>query len=105
MIGRRVETLDEIKKAGDYCLIEGYTGDKPAVMFLLPTASDDDARRVDPEHPANGLHHVTSPPHDFRECEDGSVEVFPSIGAYGPNPDAGYIWHGYLTKGHDWREA
>lgn len=93
MTGRRVATLAEIERAGDYCgPITGYTGDKEACMFLLPTACDKNASPGE-----RSLHHVTFPPHTYRECPDGSLEIRASIGAF--------PWHGYLDEGHRWTTA
>lgn len=97
MIGRRVTTIAEIERPGDYCgPIVGYTAGKDAVFFRLPIDSDEPGSR--------SLHHVTSPPHVFRECADGSVEIRESIGAYGFRADR-HIWHGCLDEGHTWREC
>lgn len=101
MIGRRVNTIDEIEQPGDYCLVEGYTGDKPAVFFIPPNCTPESLGTW----PHGRLHHVTSPPHVFRECADGSVEVRESIGCIGTSRDEGYSWHGYLDEGHVWREC
>lgn len=101
MIGRRVATLAEVVNPGDYCgPIKGYNGpDKEACFFLLPIARDDDAPPG-----ARSLHHVTFPPHTYRECADGSLEIRASIGAR--NATGGpYIWHGYLDEGHVWRSV
>lgn len=104
MIGRRVATVEEVTQPGDYCgPVRGYTGDKEACFFLLPIAGDADA----PES-ARGLRHVAFPPHTYRECDDGSLELRESIGAIGYATDPsypGYIWHGYLDEGHVWRTA
>lgn len=92
MIGRRVQTLAEIEQPGDYCgPIRGYTGDVEACFFLLPNAHDEDAQPGQ-----RSLHHVNFPPHTYRECGDGSLEIRASIGA---SP----FWHGYLDEGHVWR--
>lgn len=95
MKGRRVATLGDIDKPGDYCgPIEGYSGPGvSSVFFLLPN----DRYGIDPNVPRRGsLHHVVTPPHIFRECADGSLEIRESIGA---EP----LWHGYLDEGHIWR--
>lgn len=34
-----------------------------------------------------------------------SLEIRELIGAYGLDPSAGYVWHGYLDEGHYWREC
>lgn len=92
MIGRRVATLQDIKQPGDYAgPISGYTGDLPSVFFLLPNSRDADAPPGQ-----RAIHHVCTPPHTFRECPDGSLEIRASIGA---QP----WWHGYLDEGHSWR--
>lgn len=96
MIGRRVKTLAQIKKPGDYCgPITGYSGDKPAVFFLLPNGKPmpSSARGAYRRH---YLHHVVAPPHVFTEQADGSLQIRESIGA---EPE----WHGFLDTGHVWR--
>lgn len=98
MIGRRVATVEEITQPGDYCgPVDGYTADKEACFFLLPIAHDEGV----PE-PAKHLHHVTFPPHTYRECPDGSLEIRASIGALADDFSQPYIWHGYLNEGHMW---
>ena len=100
---RRVASIDDLQRPGDYCgPIRGYTGDKEACFFLLPNApADNPLHRGDD---AGGVHHVTFPPHTYRECPDGSLEIRASIGAYG-NSGQSYIWHGYLDEGNVWREV
>lgn len=103
MIGRRVASFAEIEQPGDYFgPVTDYTGDMPAVFFLKPNARDDDAPLR-----ARGVQHVCSPPHAFRECADGSLEIRPSISNLasrgGPGSDDG--WHGYLDEGHVWRQV
>jgi hypothetical protein len=97
VIGRRIPShwpLAALWQHGDYSGPRtDYTGGVPAVFFLLPNARDPGARG-----PQRGLRHVVSPPHTFRECPDGSLEIRASIGA---QP----YWHGYLDEGHVWREA
>lgn len=98
MIGRRRDPADGIfgvlEEPGDYVgPIEGYTGDKPSVFFRLPVEL--------PDRPGSrSIHHVASPPHTFRECEDGSLKIRESILS---QDEAGPIWHGYLDCGHEWR--
>lgn len=103
MIGRRIPVPDDGKLPidaigpGDYCgPIYGYTHDRPAVFFMVPEARDDG---VDPR--LRGLRHVVSPPHVFRECPDGSLEIRESIGI--KRTDGAFLWHGYLDEGHVWR--
>lgn len=100
-VGRRVATRSEIELPGDYCgpvpiSVKGET--IQACFFLLPIARDDEAL---PE--ARSLHQVWFPPHTYRECADGSLEIRASIGA-GPGGEEGYHWHGFLDEGHLWRE-
>lgn len=76
---------------GAYCgPVSGYTGPTTAVFFLLPCARDED---VAPG--LRSIQHVVSPPHTFRECPDGSLEVRASIGI----PE----WHCWLDEGNVWR--
>lgn len=104
MIGRRVGSIAEIEQPGDYFgPAVGYTGDLPAVFFLKPNARDENAPPA-----ARSVQHVCSPPHTFRECPDGSLEIRASIsnlcrGDVNGNTDDG--WHGFLDEGHIWRQA
>jgi hypothetical protein len=104
MIGRRVGSIAEIEQPGDYFgPTVGYTGDLPAVFFLKPNARDPDAR---PE--ARSVQHVCSPPHTFRECPDGSLEIRNSISNLlrgDPDGRTDDGWHGFLDEGHVWRRA
>lgn len=94
MIGRRVTRMVDVERPGDYFgPVTGWTGDKLSVFFLLPNSRDDDAPPGQ-----RSVHHVSSPPHVFRECADGSLEIRQSIGAMP-------FWHGYLDEGHVWRTA
>jgi hypothetical protein len=95
--GRRLDPVyildnDALWRPGDYCgPVFGYTADLPMVRFRLPNGS---------------FGHVCSPPHTFRECPDGSLEIRNSIGHHYTDP-AGVdrYWHGYLDEGHRWRDA
>jgi hypothetical protein len=80
--------------------IKGYTGDLPAVFFLKPNARDDAAPRR-----ARNMHHVVCPPHVFRECPDGSLEIRPSLGDTAGSGSESDGWHGYLDEGHVWRKV
>lgn len=94
MIGRRVQSIGEIERPGDYFgPATEYTGSVPAVFFLLPNARQEGAPPGQ-----RSVHHVCSPPHTFRECPDGSLEIRASIGAMP-------FWHGYLDEGHVWRQV
>ena len=78
------------ERPGDYMgPIFGWTGDKPAVFFLKPNARDADAPPT-----ARAIQHVVSPPHTFRECADGSLEIRNSLGDAHPIGSDG--WHGFL---------
>lgn len=102
--GRRVQALADVERPGDYFgPTTSYTGSIPAVLFLKPNARDPD---VPPR--SRSVQHVCSPPHEFRECDDGSLEVRASISnllrrdATGQSDDG---WHGYLDEGHWWRQV
>jgi hypothetical protein len=102
--GRRVTSLSEIIEPGDYFgPATGYTEDLPAVFFLKPHA-----RNPGTSSRARSVQHVCSPPHIFRECPDGSLEIRPSISSLlrrdttGGSDDG---WHGYLDEGHRWRQV
>ena len=83
---------------GDYCgPFRGYTADALAVFFILPNG----APVIDLDPGLRSVHHVASPPHMFRECDDGSLEIRESILAYGFT-GSGYTWHGYLNEGNVW---
>lgn len=101
MIGRRVATIDDIERAGDYCLT-GEGGGGRGVWFLLPI--HEGTTKFDRPTPGSGLHRVSEPPWTFRECADGSVEVRASI-ACGRRDPGGEYWHGYLDEGHAWRRC
>ncbi len=103
-IGRRLPVVDGKAvtfptEPGEYVgPIMGYTGDRPAVFFLKPNAHDEGL----PED-ARSVQFVTSPPHTFRECDDGSLEIRNSLGDQHIWGSDG--WHGYLDEGHVWRLA
>lgn len=104
MKGRRVTSFAEITQPGDYFgPTTDYTGGLPAVFFLKPNARDEGVPAR-----ARSFHYVVSPPHTFRECTDGSLEIRASIS----NLLAGDVggasddhWHGYLDEGHVWRQV
>lgn len=89
--GGVASALDAAGPGSYYGPIEGYTGDKPAVFMLLPEAE------------RGSIRHVCSPPHVFRELEDGTLEIRASILVRDP-PDGRPGWHGYLD-GPTWREV
>lgn len=109
MIGRRFQHVDgqdpyhELTQLGDYCgPIYGYTGDRPAVFFLIPEPWP---WQEEGEHNISfhALAHVCSPPHVFRECPDGSLEIRESILCTRRWKGEERQWHGYLDEGHVWR--
>lgn len=94
---RRYEVERWPENPGDYVgPVFGYTGDKPAVFFLKPNARDSGASPR-----ARSIQHVVSPPHRFRECPDGSLEIRDSIGDTFPDGQSDG-WHGFLSEGHRW---
>jgi hypothetical protein len=98
---RRVATLDDLERAGDYTGPHPVTypdGERQQVWFLLPVHHG--TGKFDRPDERSGIHGVTSPPWDFRECADGSLEIRASIGC-GLQP---YYWHGYLDEGNVWRQ-
>jgi hypothetical protein len=99
---RRVGSLAEIERPGDYFgPAKGWTGDKEACFFLKPNARDPD---VPPR--SRSLQHVVFPPHTYRECPDGSLEIRASIGnLIGGDPATDDGWHGYLDEGNIWRQV
>lgn len=109
MIGRRVQTFDELAKAGDYFGPTNETDgqDNPTgkrgLWFILPIHEGEDVYNRD--KPGNGLHRITEPPWTFRECDDGSLEVRASILCGRTNQNQQGYWHGYLDEGHSWRSC
>jgi hypothetical protein len=101
---RRVGSLDEIERAGDYWVTAVIypDGERPKVFFLLPIHAGADAF----DHPTqgSGLHGVTQPPWSFRECPDGSLAIEGSIACGRTDPEGEY-WHGYLDEGNVWRQV
>lgn len=104
MIGRRLPNDVGIDtwpdwQPGDYSgprtYVDGHGVEHLALWFRPPTGGH--------------LAHVEFPPHTFRECADGSIEVRASIGLYGPAPADGsppsHEWHGFLDEGHVWRQV
>jgi hypothetical protein len=90
--GRRVESVGEIEKPGDYAgplTITSAAGDEQTCLFMGPGC----------DH----LGRVAFPPHTYRECEDGSLEIRASIQLYPHGDCAG--WHGWLSEGHIWHQA
>ena len=107
MKGKRLPLGEWPKEPGDYMgPIKGYSGDLPAVFFLKPNARDPDV----PAH-ARSIQHAVSPPHRFRECADGSLEIRESLGDLHESHDGEKRihvsdgWHGYLDEGHEWRKC
>jgi hypothetical protein len=114
MIGRRVATFAGIERPGDYFgPTTAYTNGIPAVFFLKPNARPElDEPAAPPSRAANprarSIQHVVSPPHTFRECPDGSLEIRASISNLVAGDTTGQSddgWHGWLDEGHVWRQA
>jgi hypothetical protein len=99
MIGRRVNSVEEITQPGDYYLNPRGTAGKEdrSLWFWLPRDDPDRFQGI-PQ-----LNRITEPPWTFTEQADGSVEVRASILTY--NKDMQPFWHGYLDAGHVWREV
>jgi hypothetical protein len=107
MKGKRLPLGEMPKEPGDYMgPIRGYTGDLEAVFFLKPNARDPGAPPL-----ARSIQHVTCPPHTYRECPDGSLEIRASLGDMHRSHDGEKLievsdgWHGYLDEGHEWRKC
>jgi hypothetical protein len=101
-LARRVPAMDDLEHAGDYTgphPVQYPDGERQQVLFLLPVHRGEDKSGRPAE--GSGIHGVTSPPWDFRECPDGSLEIRASIGC-GVQP---YYWHGYLDEGNAWRQV
>jgi hypothetical protein len=102
MIGRRVATVEDLERAGDYAgPFDDFEGER-GVWFLLPI--HEGATKFDRPTRGSGLHRVSEPPWSFRECADGSVEIRESI-ACGRREPEGEYFHGYLDEGHSWRQV
>ena len=90
--GKLPRALEDVSKwkPGWYCgPLLGYTGPGLAsVTYMLPNGR---------------IGHVTSPPHSFRECPDGSLEIRNSI--LHTEAEHGFDWHGYLNEGNLWSDS
>jgi hypothetical protein len=99
---RRVAEMDDLERAGDYCLDQVLVKGEPVpqVWFLLPIHEGDSIFERPTE--GSGLHGISSPPWTFRECDDGSLEIRASIlcGRTDERPE-GYF-HGFLNEGNVW---
>jgi hypothetical protein len=96
-IGRRLPLingkLQMPTEPGDYCgPINGFSGDKPAMFFLLPIA-----RKPDISHTHRSVHHITFPPHQFTENPDGTLTIHGSI--LSRNDHSAPSYHCYLQSG------
>ena len=101
MKGRRLPLYEFPKLPGDYMgPVMGYTADLFAVFFLKPNAFDIGAPRR-----ARAIQHVVCPPHRFRECSDGSLEIRESLSDRAGGGGDSDGWHGYLDEGHIWRRV
>lgn len=98
---RRVQSLDELTRAGDYCGPEPLENGGRTVRYLLPIHQGVD--KHDHTLRGSGLHAAYEPPWNFVEHPDGSLEIQGSI-ACGRNTPEGQYWHGYLRAGNQWEE-
>ena len=99
--------MAEIERPGDYWGPSTATaGDETfeRVFFLKPNARDDDAPPI-----ARSIQWVKIPPHTYRECPDGSLEIRNSIGDTRSRMEGeegeSDGWHGFLDEGHVWRQV
>lgn len=105
MVGRRLPVVDGKAtmptEPGEYCgPVEFFGTGIMCWFFLKPNARDEDAPRA-----ARSVQHVRSPPHTYRECDDGSLEIRASIGDTARGGTESDGWHGFLDEGHVWREC
>lgn len=88
MVGRIVAGPNDLENPGDYTLpMKDYTGDLESVFFIKPNGSKG---------------HISSPPHEFKIEEDGTLTVSPSISNLKSGDKAGETddgWHGFLKHG------
>lgn len=119
MIGRRIQHVEgndpyhELELPGDYTLVtEGrYSHDgRPSVYFILPVPGPwvADPLVIDGVVVMDDHKHIAScaqPPHEFRECADGSLEIRASILVTQRWKGHEWQWHGYLDEGHIWKTA
>jgi hypothetical protein len=97
--------MDDLERAGDYTNAHRVIypdGERAMVLFLLPVHQGHD--KFDRPTRGSGLHGVTQPPWEFRECPDGSLEIRASIACGRADPEGEY-WHGYLDEGNVWRQV
>jgi len=109
VIGRRlavpesgdINDMYETFQPGDYC------GPMPVVVAINSDGTKRYESGVYMELPPGPFIHITSPPWDFRECPDGSLEIGGSILTtyYDENAGKKVQWHGFLDEGHHWREV
>ena len=83
--------LPPFERPGDYCgpIHLGLREDEYSCYFLLPNARDEGASDLQ-----RAVRRVDFPPHTYRECPDGSLEIRPGI-------DFGSTLY-YLNEGHIW---
>ncbi len=99
MIGRRVQSFAGIERPGDYFGPVVHNGIE-VCWFLKPNARNENA----PPR-ARSIQHVNFPPHTYRECPDGSLEIRNSIGDTAGGSTESDGWHGFLDEGHIWRQV
>jgi hypothetical protein len=98
---RRVNSIDELERAGDYWLTTVLWGEevRREVFFLLPL--HEGKHWGDRPTRGSGIHGAPEPPWTIVEHPDGSVEVQGSI-ACGRGTPEGQYFHGYLRAGNVW---
>lgn len=100
MIGRRVDSITAISEPGDYYgPLKGYNGNNVTCYFLLPIARDPGVPRS-----VCSIQNVGFPLSAYRECKDGSLEIYNVITVYADDGVTCY-WQGYLDEGHVWRQC
>jgi len=113
MVGRRIQHVDgqdpyhELTEPGDYVLVTEAPyahGGRQSVYFIVPEPLkppiDEDNVVV---QRLKRLASCASPPHVFRECADGSLEIRESLLVTQRWKGTERTWHGYLDEGHNWR--
>jgi hypothetical protein len=93
--------MPAFERPGDYCgPISGYAGPGLSCFFLKPNARDEGVPAR-----ARSVQHVNFPPHTFRECPDGSLEIRASISDRAGDSTESDGWHGFLDEGNVWRQV
>lgn len=115
MIGRRIQHVPgtdpytELEQPGDYLLAldepYAYQG-RPSVWFIVPVPLQPPIEDDNPTvQKLKRVAMCASPPHTFRECADGSLEIRASLLVTQRWAGTERTWHGFLDEGHVWRTA